>query len=66
MLGKSGQLHTGKSDILQACAYAAEDGILTEKMIDERVADAIKGHAKKSVWETDQQAVSYKATAGTS
>lgn len=48
---------------MQACAYAAEDGILTEKMIDDRVSDAVKGHAKKAIWETDQKAVSYKAPA---
>jgi len=32
-------------------------------MIDERVADAIAGHAKKVIWETDQHAVSYKSAA---
>lgn len=35
--------------------------MLTEKMIDERVADAITGHAKKVVWESDQLLVSYKS-----
>ncbi|XP_067947688.1 ATPase family AAA domain-containing protein 3-A-like [Watersipora subatra] len=49
----------------QACAYAAEDGVLTEKMIDERVEDAISGHAKKAIWETDQKASSYKSTGST-
>ncbi|VDI55172.1 ATPase family AAA domain-containing protein 3A/B [Mytilus galloprovincialis] len=38
----------------QAAAYASDDGILTEKMIDERVQDTIKQHAKKVTWHEDQ------------
>ncbi|XP_074655820.1 ATPase family AAA domain-containing protein 3-like [Tubulanus polymorphus] len=38
----------------QATAYASEDGILTEKMIDDRVHDAIKQHEKKVSWQIEQ------------
>ncbi|NP_001089330.1 ATPase family AAA domain-containing protein 3-A [Xenopus laevis] len=34
----------------QAAAYASEDGILTEAMIDARVADAIRQHQQKMAW----------------
>ncbi|XP_077106262.1 ATPase family AAA domain-containing protein 3A [Ranitomeya variabilis] len=34
----------------QAAAYASEDGILTEAMIDARVADAIRQHQQKMEW----------------
>ncbi|XP_068088004.1 ATPase family AAA domain-containing protein 3-A-like [Hyperolius riggenbachi] len=34
----------------QAAAYASEDGILTEAMIDARVADAIRQHNQKMEW----------------
>ncbi|CAH2319941.1 ATPase family AAA domain-containing 3A [Pelobates cultripes] len=34
----------------QAAAYASEDGILTEEMIDARVADAIRQHQQKMEW----------------
>lgn len=33
----------------QAAAYASEDGVLTEKMIMDRVADAIKQHKQKVI-----------------
>lgn len=39
----------------QAAAYASEDGILTEKMIDAKVDDAIKQHTKKIDWQTEQE-----------
>lgn len=39
----------------QATAYASEDGVLSEKMIDERVNDAIKAHTTKTVWLTDEE-----------
>ncbi|KAK3105048.1 hypothetical protein FSP39_016060 [Pinctada imbricata] len=38
----------------QAVAYASDDGVLTEVMIDEKVGDAIKQHAKKVTWQRDQ------------
>uniref|UniRef100_A0A668AM03 ATPase family AAA domain containing 3A n=1 Tax=Myripristis murdjan TaxID=586833 RepID=A0A668AM03_9TELE len=34
----------------QAAAYASENGVLTEEMIDSRVDDAIKQHAQKMDW----------------
>lgn len=40
---------------MQATAYASEDGILTEKMIDEKVKDAIRAHAKKIRWRSEQE-----------
>jgi hypothetical protein len=39
----------------QAKAYAAEDGVLTEAMIDEIVDDAIKQHERKIQWQQDQE-----------
>lgn len=44
--------------LLQAAAYASDDGILTEKMIDERVQDSIKQHIKKVKWQEEQDAKS--------
>ncbi|XP_064610548.1 ATPase family AAA domain-containing protein 3-B-like [Liolophura sinensis] len=38
----------------QASAYASEDGILTEEMIDEKVSDAVKQHSKKVRWQQEQ------------
>lgn len=35
---------------LQAAAYASEDGVLTEAMIDARVADAVQQHRQKMEW----------------
>ncbi|XP_064642219.1 ATPase family AAA domain-containing protein 3-A-like [Lineus longissimus] len=37
----------------QASAYASEDGILTEQMVDDRVSDAIEQHAKKVTWQKE-------------
>ncbi|XP_044134213.1 ATPase family AAA domain-containing protein 3A [Bufo gargarizans] len=34
----------------QAAAYASEDGVLSEAMIDARVADAIRQHQQKMEW----------------
>ncbi|XP_067826598.1 ATPase family AAA domain containing 3 [Heptranchias perlo] len=34
----------------QAAAYASEDGILTEAMIDSRVTDAVRQHKQKMEW----------------
>ncbi|CDW54409.1 DUF3523 and AAA domain containing protein [Trichuris trichiura] len=34
----------------QASAYASEDGVLTEAMIDQRVEDALKQHHQKMEW----------------
>lgn len=37
-------------EMFQASAYASEDGVLTEKMMDERVDEAIRQHKQKTVW----------------
>lgn len=34
----------------QAMAYASEDGVLTEAMMDARVQDAIQQHRQKMQW----------------
>lgn len=34
----------------QAMAYASEDGVLTEAMMDARVQDAIQQHQQKMQW----------------
>ncbi|KAJ9599170.1 hypothetical protein L9F63_010347 [Diploptera punctata] len=39
----------------QAAAYASEDGILTEKMVMDRVEDAIKQHRQKVEWQSEQE-----------
>ncbi|XP_067126521.1 ATPase family AAA domain-containing protein 3-B [Centruroides vittatus] len=39
----------------QAAAYASEDGILTEKMIMDRVWDAVKQHKQKVEWQTEEE-----------
>ncbi|ESO88766.1 hypothetical protein LOTGIDRAFT_72085, partial [Lottia gigantea] len=39
----------------QARAYASEDGVLIEKMIDSVVADSIKQHQKKILWQQEQE-----------
>ncbi|XP_061189891.1 ATPase family AAA domain-containing protein 3-A-like [Saccostrea echinata] len=39
----------------QATAYASEDGILTEQMIDDRVDDAVRQHKKKDLWQLEQE-----------
>lgn len=41
--------------ILQAAAYASSDGILTEKMVDEKVDDTIRAHQKKIMWRSEQE-----------
>ncbi|KAK4879589.1 hypothetical protein RN001_007735 [Aquatica leii] len=39
----------------QAAAYASEDGVLTEKMILDRVDDAIIQHKQKVEWQSEQE-----------
>ena len=41
--------------LCQAAAYASADGILTEKMVDEIVAEAMRAHKKKFDWCTEQE-----------
>ncbi|XP_048753263.2 ATPase family AAA domain-containing protein 3-like [Ostrea edulis] len=38
----------------QATAYASEEGVLTEQMINDRVNDAIRQHKKKDMWQHEQ------------
>ncbi|KAL3861831.1 hypothetical protein ACJMK2_007845 [Sinanodonta woodiana] len=38
----------------QASAYASENGVLTEKMIDEYVNSTVKQHQKKVQWQAEQ------------
>ncbi|XP_046555418.1 LOW QUALITY PROTEIN: ATPase family AAA domain-containing protein 3-B-like [Haliotis rubra] len=42
----------------QAQAYSSEDGMLTEKMIDSIVQDAVKQHQKKTLWRQEQEKTS--------
>ncbi|GJQ69912.1 putative ATPase family AAA domain-containing protein [Trypoxylus dichotomus] len=39
----------------QAAAYASEDGVLTEKMVLERVNDAVRQHKQKVQWQSEQE-----------
>lgn len=39
----------------QAAAYASEDGILTKKMILDRVRDAVLQHRQKVEWQSEQE-----------
>ncbi|XP_063223934.1 ATPase family AAA domain-containing protein 3 [Bacillus rossius redtenbacheri] len=39
----------------QAAAYASEDGVLTEKMVMDRVADAVVQHRQKVEWQSEQE-----------
>ena len=43
----------------QASAYAAEDGVLTETMVDDIVSDALRAHEKKVLWQQDHEAGDY-------
>ncbi|XP_014667845.1 PREDICTED: ATPase family AAA domain-containing protein 3-like isoform X2 [Priapulus caudatus] len=46
----------------QAAAYASEGGVLTEAMVDERVEDAIRQHAKKVAWQVEQSSAAGQET----
>ena len=39
----------------QAAAYASEDGILTEKMIDEKLSQSLASHDKKIKWRSEEE-----------
>lgn len=39
----------------QAAAYASSDGILTEVMVDEIVAEAVRAHKQKFDWRVEQE-----------
>jgi hypothetical protein len=49
--------------IVQAGAYASSDGILTEKMVDEKVDDSIRAHQKKIMWRSEQEKSEHGSTA---
>ncbi|NXC12147.1 ATD3A protein, partial [Corythaeola cristata] len=48
--GMSGREISQLAVAWQAAAYASEDGVLTEAMIDARVADAVRQHQQKMEW----------------
>ncbi|KGL82018.1 ATPase family AAA domain-containing protein 3-A, partial [Tinamus guttatus] len=48
--GMSGREISQLAVAWQAAAYASEDGVLTEAMIDARVADAVQQHRQKMDW----------------
>ncbi len=39
----------------QAGAYASEDGILTEKMVDDKLAQSLASHEKKMKWRSEEE-----------
>jgi len=39
----------------QASAYASADGLLTEKMVMDRVYDILRQHRQKMDWEADEE-----------
>jgi len=39
----------------QAAAYASEDGVLTEKMVMDRVVDAVTQHRQKVEWQSEEE-----------
>lgn len=40
----------------QASAYASADGLLTEKMVMDRVKDILHQHQQKMLWEAEEEA----------
>lgn len=57
----SDQCQTQHALRVQARAYASEDGVLTERMMDEIVADSVKQHARKVQWQRDQEKAAQEA-----
>ncbi|KAJ8983351.1 hypothetical protein NQ317_003156 [Molorchus minor] len=39
----------------QAAAYASQDGVLTEKMVLDKVLDHVKQHRQKVEWQSEQE-----------
>jgi ATPase family AAA domain-containing protein 3A/B len=39
----------------QAAAYSSDDGVLTEKMIDDKLKQALESHEKKIKWRSDEE-----------
>ncbi|XP_027754794.1 ATPase family AAA domain-containing protein 3A isoform X1 [Empidonax traillii] len=62
--GMSGREISQLAVAWQAAAYASEDGVLTEAMIDARVADAVQQHRQKMEWLKTEGAEENKGTGG--
>ncbi|KFW67880.1 ATPase family AAA domain-containing protein 3-A, partial [Pygoscelis adeliae] len=60
--GMSGREISQLAVAWQAAAYASEDGVLTEAMIDARVADAVQQHKQKMEWLKTEGAEANKGT----
>ncbi|XP_064534468.1 ATPase family AAA domain-containing protein 3 [Pseudopipra pipra] len=60
--GMSGREISQLAVAWQAAAYASEDGVLTEAMIDARVADAVQQHRQKMEWLKTEGAEESKGT----
>nr|XP_009508867.1 PREDICTED: ATPase family AAA domain-containing protein 3A isoform X2 [Phalacrocorax carbo] len=60
--GMSGREISQLAVAWQAAAYASEDGVLTEAMIDARVADAVQQHKQKMEWLKTEGADASKGT----
>ncbi|PKU34663.1 atpase family aaa domain-containing protein 3a [Limosa lapponica baueri] len=61
--GMSGREISQLAVAWQAAAYASEDGVLTEAMIDARVADAVQQHKQKMEWLKTEGAEASKGAA---
>ncbi|KAJ8960715.1 hypothetical protein NQ318_020007 [Aromia moschata] len=58
--GAANGRHVGQGDrglgvAWQAAAYASEDGVLTEKMVLDKVMDHVKQHRQKVEWQSEQE-----------
>uniref|UniRef100_A0A8C5TUN9 ATPase family AAA domain containing 3A n=1 Tax=Malurus cyaneus samueli TaxID=2593467 RepID=A0A8C5TUN9_9PASS len=60
--GMSGREISQLAVAWQAAAYASEDGVLTEAMMDARVADAVRQHRQKMEWLNTDGAETTKGT----
>ncbi|XP_039583501.1 ATPase family AAA domain-containing protein 3A isoform X1 [Passer montanus] len=61
--GMSGREISQLAVAWQAAAYASEDGVLTEAMMDARVADAVRQHRQKMEWLKTEGAEGSRETA---
>uniref|UniRef100_A0A803WFV2 ATPase family AAA domain containing 3A n=1 Tax=Ficedula albicollis TaxID=59894 RepID=A0A803WFV2_FICAL len=62
--GMSGREISQLAVAWQAAAYASEDGVLTEAMLDARAADAVRQHRQKMEWLRAQGAEANRGTEG--
>lgn len=53
--GMSGREIANLGVAWQAAAYASEDGVLTKKMILDRVRDAVIQYRQKVAWQSDEE-----------